>query len=121
MSFDRLKRTQQRNRSPGHKLKPPGSFCLKTQKPPTSMKPTYILGIDAAKHKIRAALRGPTAERYLFEMELPVSAAGRRELLVRLKAHVPGPEQLLVLIEATGLLHLNWSAALSQAGYAVAV
>jgi transposase len=85
------------------------------------MKPTYILGIDAAKHKIRAALRGAKEERYLFEMDLPVSAAGLRELLVRLKAHVAAPEQLLVLIEATGLLHLNWSAALSQAGYAVAV
>jgi transposase len=84
------------------------------------MKPTYILGIDAAKHKIRAALRGAVGEeRSLFEMDLPVSAAGRRELLARLKAHVPEPEQLLVLIEATGLLHLNWSAALSQAGYAV--
>ena len=85
------------------------------------MKPTYILGIDAAKHKIRAALRGAAAERYLFEMDLPVSAAGRRQLLARLKDHVPEPEQLLVLIEATGLLHLHWSAALSQAGYAVVV
>ena len=55
------------------------------------MKPTYILGIDAAKHKIRAALRGATEERSLFEMDLPVSAAGRRELLARLKVHVPEP------------------------------
>ena len=85
------------------------------------MKPTYILGIDAAKHKIRAALRGPREERCLFEMDLPVSAAGQRELLARLKHHVPEPEQLLVLIEATGLLHLNWSAALSRAGSAVVV
>ena len=85
------------------------------------MKPTYILGIDAAKHKIRATLRGAEEERYLFEMELPVSAAGLRELLVRLGKLVPVPEQLLVLIEATGLLHLHWSAALAQAGYAVAV
>jgi transposase len=85
------------------------------------MKPTYILGIDAAKHKIRAALRGPTAEGYLFEMDLPVSAAGLRQLLARLKDHVPEPGQLLVLIEATGLLHLNWSATLSRAGYTVVV
>jgi len=28
---------------------------------------------------------------------------------------------LLVLIEATGVLHLNWSAALTRGGYAVAV
>lgn len=34
---------------------------------------------------------------------------------------MPEPEQLLVVIEATGLLHLHWSAALSQADYAVAV
>jgi transposase len=45
----------------------------------------------------------------------------RLELLARLKARLPGPEQLLVLIEATGVLHLNWSAALSKAGYGVAV
>ena len=50
----------------------------------------------------------------LFEKDLPVSAAGLGELLVRLQAHVPDPEQLLVLIEATGVLHLNWSAALTQ-------
>ena len=31
------------------------------------------------------------------------------------------PEQLLVLIEATGMLHLNWSAALAKAGYTVVV
>jgi transposase len=85
------------------------------------MKTTYILGIDAAKHKIRAALRGAAEEHYLFEKDLPVSAAGLRELLARLKAGVPAPEQLLVVIEATGLLHLHWSAALSKAGYAVAV
>jgi transposase len=85
------------------------------------MQPTYILGIDAAKHKIRATLRGAREERFRFEMDLPVSAAGRRELLLRLKAHVPAPAQLLVLIEATGLLHLPWSAALAKAGYAVAV
>src|SRR6202008_3850836 len=100
MSFDRLKRTHQRKRSPGYKLKPSGSLS-KTQKPPTSMKPTYILGIDAAKHKIRAALRGALEECFLFERDLPVSALGRRELLARLTAHVAEPEQLLVLIEAT--------------------
>jgi transposase len=85
------------------------------------MKPTYILGIDAAKHKIRAALRGATEERYRFELDLPVSAAGRRELLARLKAQVAAPEQLLAVIEATGSLHLHWSAALTKAGYAVAI
>jgi transposase len=84
------------------------------------MKPSYFLGIDTAKHKIRVAL-SDADERLLFERDLPVSAAGRRELLARLKAHVPEPEQLLVLIEATGLLHLNWSAALARAGYAVVV
>ncbi len=85
------------------------------------MRQTYILGIDAAKHKIRAALRGAAEERYRFEMDLPVSAAGRRQLLLRLQTEVPAPEQLLVLIEATGLLHLPWSGALARAGYAVVV
>ena len=87
------------------------------------MKPAYILGIDAAKHKIRVALRGASEEeeRFFFEMDLPVSAKGQRQLLSRLKDHVPESERLLVLIEATGLLHLNWSAALTKAGYAVVV
>jgi transposase len=87
------------------------------------MKITYILGIDVAKHKIRVALRGAQREeeRCLWEKDRPVSAAGRRELLVQLKTHVKEPERLLVLIEATGVLHLHWSAALSKAGYAVAV
>jgi transposase len=85
------------------------------------MKTTYILGIDAAKHKVRAALRGAQEEPFLFEKDLPVSAAGLRELLAQLKERVPKPEQLLVLIEATGILHLNWAAALVRAGYAVMV
>ena len=87
------------------------------------MKTTYILGIDAAKHKIRAALRGAQEEeeRFLFEKDLPVSAAGLRELLARLEAQSKEPARFLVLIEATGVLHLHWSAALAKAGYAVAV
>jgi transposase len=85
------------------------------------MNPTYLLGLDAAKHKIRAALRGLKEERFRFEIDLPVNAAGRRQLLARLQAEVSAPEQLLVLIEATGLLHLPWSAALAQAGYPVVV
>jgi transposase len=84
------------------------------------MKTTYILGIDTAKHKIRAALRGAN-ERFLFEKDLPVSAVGLRELLLHLKQEITEPSQLLVLIEATGVLHLNWAAALTRAGYAVAV
>ena len=85
------------------------------------MKPSYILGIDAAKHKVRAVLWRRDDERYLLEKDLPVSAAGRRELLARLQAEVKEPERLLVLIEATGVLHLPWAAALSKVGYAVAV
>jgi transposase len=85
------------------------------------MKTTYILGIDTAKHKIRAALRGAQEERFLFEKDLPVSAAGLRELLARLEGQSKEPERFLVLIEATGVLHLHWSAALAKAGYAVAV
>jgi transposase len=50
-----------------------------------------------------------------------VSADGRRELLARLEAEIKEPERCLVLIEATGVLHLHWSAALTCVGYAVAV
>ena len=87
------------------------------------MKQTYILGIDIAKHKVRAALSNSEAaqERLLFEKDLPVNAGGLTELLLELRQHVAEPEALLVLIEATGLLHLNWAAALSKAGYAVVV
>jgi transposase len=85
------------------------------------MKITYILGIDLAKYKVRAALRQAEQEHFLFEKDLPARAAGVRELLAALQERVPEPEQLLVVVKATGLLHLNWSAALGQAGYAVAV
>jgi len=84
------------------------------------MKQTYILGIDVAKHKVRAALNG-TQEPLLFEKDLPSTGAGLAELLARLKQHVVDPQTLLVLIEATGMLHLNWSAALCKAGYTVVV
>lgn len=83
------------------------------------MKPFYFLGIDTAKHKIRVALRD--SKHLLFEKDLPTSAAGLRELLARLEAQVKEPERFLVLLEATGVLHLPWSAALAKAGYAVAV
>ena len=45
------------------------------------MKISYVLGIDAAKHKIRVALCDLT-ERILFEKDLPVSAPALAELLV---------------------------------------
>src|SRR6266478_6887674 len=121
MSFDRLKRTQRGKRLPGHKLKPSrATLFVQNSKPHLSMKPTYFLGIDAAKHKMRAALSN-RSEHVLFEKDLPVQATGLRQLLAAIKRRVKDPEQLLVLIEATGLLHLNWSAALTKAGYAVAV
>jgi transposase len=85
------------------------------------MKPTYILGIDTAKHKVRAVLRGAAEERFLFEKDLPARAAGVRALLAALAERVAEKEQLLAVLEATGVLHLNWSAALTKAGYAVVV
>ena len=85
------------------------------------MKIDYYLGLDAAKQKVRVALRGCATERCLLEKDLPVSAAGRRELLALLGRHLPPEAGLLVLIEATGVLHLHWAAALAKAGHAVAV
>jgi transposase len=84
------------------------------------MKPLYCLGLDVAKHKIRVALSEPKG-RLLWEKDLPVSAAGLSDLLQQLRLSEIAPAHLLVLIEATGLLHLNWAAALSKAGYGVAV
>src|SRR6266576_3240469 len=121
MSFDRLKRPRRRKRLPGHKLKPSwATLFVQNSKPHLSMKPTYFLGIDAAKHKMRVALSN-RSEHVLFEQDLPAQATGLRQLLAAIKRQVNDPQQLLVLIEATGLLHLNWSAALTKAGYAVAV
>ncbi len=77
------------------------------------MKLLYCLGLDVAKHKLRAALAGGDG-RICFEADLPVSAAGRAELLAQVRVRVPKPAQLLVLLEATGVLHLNWSAAPSH-------
>ncbi len=121
MSFDRLKRPHRRKRLPGHKLKPsPANVLTQNSKPHLSMKISYFLGIDAAKHKIRVAL-SDRGEHLLFEKDLSVNATGLGELLAQIKQQVKEPEQLLVLIEATGVLHLHWSAALTRAGYAVAV
>ena len=64
------------------------------------MKPTYFLGIDAAKHKMRATLSN-RSEHVLFEKDLSVEATGLRQLLAAIKRQVNDPEQLLVLIEAT--------------------
>ena len=81
MSFDRLKRPW--NRSLGHKLKPSrGHLLVQNSKPHLSMKISYFLGLDAAKHKIRAAL-GDAPGRILFEKDLPVNITGLRELLAR--------------------------------------
>ncbi len=66
------------------------------------MKIDYYLGLDTAKQKVRVALRGSATERFLLEKDLPVSGAGRRELLVLLTRHLPPEAGLLVLIEATG-------------------
>lgn len=85
------------------------------------MKIDYYLGLDTAKHKVRIALRDGRTERCLLERDLPVSATGRRELLALLRDHLPAGAGLLVLIEATGVLHLPWAAALARAGHAVAV
>ena len=48
------------------------------------MKISYFLGLDAAKHKIRAAL-SDGAERVLWQSDLAVSATGLRELLAQIK------------------------------------
>ena len=55
------------------------------------MKPTYFLGIDAAKHKMRAALSN-RSEHVLFEKDLPVAATGLRQLLAAIKRQVNDPE-----------------------------
>ncbi|HZD08164.1 MAG TPA: transposase, partial [Candidatus Limnocylindrales bacterium] len=120
MSFHRLKRPSF-DRSLGHKLKPSRvPFVVKTQNQPTSMTQSYILALDIAKHKTRFALCDDT-EHFLAQGDLPVTQPGLRQLLFTVHSHVPDPGSLLVVIEATGVLHLNWAAALSKARYAVII
>jgi len=61
------------------------------------MKPTYFLGIDAAKHKMRATLSN-RSEHVLFEKDLSVQATGLRQLLAAIKRQVNVVRRLLVLI-----------------------
>lgn len=84
------------------------------------MMQNYILGIDIAKHKNRFALCDE-AQRFLGQGDLAVTRAGLQELLSIIQCHVLDPAALLVVMEATGVLHLNWAAALCKAGYAVMV
>ncbi len=61
------------------------------------MQAIYCLGLDVAKHKLRAALCGGSGQ-MLWEADLPASAAGRAELLALLHARGPAPEQVLVVL-----------------------
>lgn len=80
----------------------------------------YILGLDIAKQKSRFALSAGE-EHFLAQGDLASNEKGAQHLLGTLARLVPAPGQLLVLIEATGVLHLNWAALLTKAGYAVVV
>ena len=84
------------------------------------MKQTYFLGLDTAKHKIRAALRD-AEERLLFEKDLPVSAAGLRELAGPARAQVPRAGALPGAHRSHRRAPSPLGAALTKAGYAVAV
>src|SRR5947199_187662 len=97
MSFDRLKRPpRKRKRLLGHKPKPSRRHLIvQNSKPHLSMKLLYFLGIDAAKHKIRAALSAGR-ETLLLEKDLPATATGLGQLLAMLKERVKEPEQLLL-------------------------
>lgn len=60
------------------------TLLFKTQEPPTStVKVNSHLGLDIAKHKVRAALAN-AAGGFLWK-ELPVNAGGRTELLTQFK------------------------------------
>ena len=45
------------------------------------MTPSYFLGLDVAKQKVRAALRGPD-ERFLCERSLPVTPTIAAEAII---------------------------------------
>ena len=85
------------------------------------MKQKYILGLDIAKQKSRFALSAGEEEHFLAQGDLASNEKGAQHLLGTLARLGPEPAQLLVLIEATGVLHLNWAALLTKAGYAVVV
>ena len=56
------------------------------------MKQTYFLGLDAAKHKIRAALSAGQEAYALFNKHLPVTAGGLDE--IAWPVHLPARESL---------------------------
>src|SRR5947209_4238804 len=84
------------------------------------MKESYILSLDVAKQKSSFALCDP-ADHFLIEATVPTTGAGLLALKASIQKHLPSRASLLVIIEATGVLHLPWATALTKAGHAVIV
>ncbi len=61
------------------------------------------------------------ASGFSASVRCPSRPAGLGELRALLGHHVPQPDRVLVVLEATGVLHLHWAAGLTRAGYTVLV
>jgi transposase len=79
----------------------------------------YLLGIDVAKHKVQCCLANPNGQP-LARASVPTDRLGLQRLVDTLRPHTD-PAHTLVLIEATGLLHVPWAEALGALGATVLV
>ena len=83
------------------------------------MRPVYCLGVDVAKRKVSYHLLD-AQRRSLAAGTAPSNQPGLEQLLAVL-ARAGLPSDCLVVMEATGVLHLSWAEALSARGYPVVV
>jgi len=83
------------------------------------MSAIYTLGIDVAKSKVSYEFAAPTGKP-LARDTATSDADGVRQLLQAVRAHTT-PTRVLVVMEATGVLHLGWAESLSAAGCVVII
>lgn len=83
------------------------------------MPAVYSLGLDVAKRKVSYCLLD--AQRHALATGTATANQPGLQQLGALLAHTGSPTQTLVVLEATGVLHLAWADALAQCGYAVVV
>jgi transposase len=83
------------------------------------MNTSYTVGIDIAKHKNYYHLADAQSQ-CLASAALAADAAGLDALHQQLARHGP-PGAFLIVMEATGMLHLPWAEALTELGYRVFV
>ena len=78
----------------------------------------YYIGIDTAKGQARYQIED-THNKIIHKGRLNANPQSMNQFLLRLERFAVLPTNTLIGIEATGLLHIGWCVALTQAGYRV--